>query len=406
MTHWIRGIRIAQRAGTLLRAVGRAIAPVRVVRCGLTVVVIGVASLGLSTSAQRSAHAAAPQVATPSGGPSCPLSVGEQVKAVKAFGEMLPVLRHPRCLNCHGGVDPFSQKHPGADQLDPEIDRMTDREKFEEQCQMCHDGLKGWTTPAEAVFFVRKDDEQLCMQMKGFGATADGFVSHIHDDKGGIQFIATGYAGDRALGEQGLKDYRLVAVKPPGTQAELTAKARKWVAAMGGTYIGSPECGCVMPKIKLEIQHRSKYDPAHPSFRAGWVGFEGDVGFEVTLVPQEGFAGRYRGEASLVRSMNVQFAARGCTGTASQTEHWRFDAEVGQTSATMNLRFGFTTSAEAGSAECRGGGRPQINPRLFHDLDEIEMPLGRGVTKEETLIEANGAAQEWLVVKVLAVPLK
>ena len=161
-----------------------------------------------------------------------------------------------------------------------------------------------------------------------------------------------------------------------------------------------------MPKIKLEIRHRSKCDPAHPSFRAGWVGFEGDVGFEVTLLPQEGFAGRYRGETSLVRSMKVQFAARGCTGTASQTEHWRFFALVDQASATMNLQFGFTTSAESGSAECSGGGSPQINPRLFHDLEEIEMRLDRGVTKEETLKETNGTAQEWLVVKVVAVPLK
>jgi hypothetical protein len=375
------------------------------------VLAIGAAWLGSSISAQRSALAsppAGPPVETVVGGSSCPLSVDDQVKAVTAFGAMLPVFRHPRCLNCHGGVDPMSQQHAGFEQLEPTIDPVTDIERFLAQCQQCHDELPGWRTPGEPRFFVGKDDEEMCLQMKRFEPTAESFISHIHDDHGGVQFIKAGFDGDRALGQQGLKDYDLHAEPPPGTQAELTDKARKWVAAMGGTYAGSPECGCVMPKIKLEIQHRSAHLPASPSFSAGWVGFDGDVNFEIILLPRPLSAGRiYSGEISLVRQMKVQFAAHDCSGTASETEHWFFGAEVDQSSGTMKLTFGFITDGEVGEAECNTRGHishPQINPDLFHELEEIVVPLHIGATKEETLPEEFGRAQEWLVVKVKETP--
>ena len=175
---------------------------------------------------------------------SCPVPLGQQIKAVGAFAEMLPVFRHPRCMNCHGGLDPTSDAHPGADQIEPNPNPL----EFSEQCQQCHDGLPGWRQPGEPVFFVGKSDEELCLQMKRFESTGAKFVEHIENDHHGIQFIAAGFVGDRALGE-GLKDYSLVIEKPPGTQAELTAKARRWVDLLGEGYSASPECGCV---VKLE----------------------------------------------------------------------------------------------------------------------------------------------------------
>lgn len=181
---------------------------------------------------------------------SCPVPLDKQIEAVGAFAEMLPVFRHPRCLNCHGGLDPMSEAHPGADQLEPHPHPLV----FAKQCAQCHDGLPGqgdlpgWRQPGEPVFFVGKSDEELCLQMKKFERTGDEFVEHIHNDHGGIQFIAAGFAGDRALGE-GLKDYGLTIEKPPGTQAELTAKARRWVDLLGDGYSASNECGCV---VKLQ----------------------------------------------------------------------------------------------------------------------------------------------------------
>jgi hypothetical protein len=180
---------------------------------------------------------------------SCPVPLGKQIQAIGAFAEMLPVFRHPRCMNCHGGLDIMSEAHPGADQIEPVSNPLDNQ-----QCFACHDGLldphgnPGWRQPGSPLFFVGKDDEELCLQMKDREKTGDQFVEHIFNDHGEIQFIAAGFAGDRALGE-GLADYSLVVEKPPGTQADLTAKARRWVDLLGEGYSASPECGCV---LKLE----------------------------------------------------------------------------------------------------------------------------------------------------------
>ena len=103
------------------------------------------------------------------------------------------------------------------------------------------------------MFFVGKSDKEICLQMKRFEPTGESFVEHIRNDHNGTQLIAAAFKGDRALGE-GLKDYGLVVEKPPGTQGELTEKARKWVKAMGGQFVGSPECGV------RETQHRFEDD--------------------------------------------------------------------------------------------------------------------------------------------------
>ncbi len=180
-------------------------------------------------------------------GPSCPLTLPEQVKSVKAFAEMMPVFRHPRCTNCHGGENPF---------VEPEIGnhRAGAMEPPDEGCQECHDQLKGWTVPGPPMFFAGRSDEAICMQVKEFAGTGPGFVEHIRHDHGGIQFIAVGFKGDRALDNQSLADHDVVIEKPPGTQEQLTQKARNWVKVMGGEFVGGPECGCVRGKIELTMK--------------------------------------------------------------------------------------------------------------------------------------------------------
>jgi hypothetical protein len=185
-------------------------------------------------------------------GESCPLPVDKQLEAIMAFAEMLPVFRHPRCMNCHGGVDPSSPPHPGAGQLDSDVDPQPNSAEYRAQCEGCHDqllardGSPGWTIPHSSVFFVGKSDEELCSQMKKFSPSGgDHFVEHIYNDHGDTQFIAAGFVGDRALGEDGLAEHRLVAEPPPGTQAELTAKARRWADIVGDGWRPEP-CGCTV----------------------------------------------------------------------------------------------------------------------------------------------------------------
>ncbi len=166
--------------------------------------------------------------------PACPLGVGDQIKAVRAYREMLPVFRHDRCTNCHGGMDVLSDRHPGASGLDDALnprDRLHDadfRREFSDQCTTCHDGLAGWTVPPPGQFFYDRNDEELCQQMKQSEETPELYVGHIRDDHGGIQFfvglaltipaaasivgpvlaaIADGRENDRTQAEQALETF-------------------------------------------------------------------------------------------------------------------------------------------------------------------------------------------------------
>jgi hypothetical protein len=390
----------------------------------LAVGAVGVAYLSPSGTAGRPEpmpyRSAASRILGAKTGASCPLPVSKQVKAVKDFAEMLPVFRHPRCMNCHGGLDPMSDRHPGKDQLDPELTLLSNREKYLEQCQDCHDGLPGWMRPpTEALFFVGKDDEALCLQMKQFEKTGESFVEHIRNDHGDIQFIAAGFAGDRALGAQGLKDNGLVADPPPGTQADLTAKAQKWVDDLEGNYAKSPECGCVVPKIKLEIHHTTESNTPNglPSKVAS------EVKFEVNLLPMgEDKPGGYKGDVSLVRAV-VMTVPSNCTAKESINEHWTFYAIFPPDSDSMQVWRTQITDEPVGAIKCGvrpsggwGGRRlsgktdtvtteESIDAGMLGSGEPFMMPSDSGSTKEFT--EGEGGEDgdlETLSITVLAVP--
>jgi hypothetical protein len=343
------------------------------------------------------------------------LSVSKQVKAVKDFAEMLPVFRHPRCLNCHGGLDPLSDRHPGKDQIS---DLANDRDKFLAECQECHDGLPGWRQPGEPVFFTDKDDETLCLQMKRFEPAGDGFVEHIRNDHGDIQFIAAGFKGDRALGE-GLKDYSLVAEPPPGTQADLTAKAQKWVDDLEGHYADSPECGCVVPKVKLQVHNVMVMEVPNglPSKEAS------DLTFEVNLLPMgEDKPGGYQGDVTVVRRVDVTVPGN-CSVTGNTIkEHWTFYAILRPDSDSMQIWQTQLSDDEEGEVGCRvtasgGWGNRRLsgktenvktkeswNQSILANAEPFMMPSDSGATKEFTDGEAGDPNRETLTIKVLAVP--
>ena len=345
----------------------------RLIPFAVALTALGVAFLSFSTRGQRPALASPPptaarHLARVESGESCRMSLGEQVKAIRAFGEMMPVFLHPRCLNCHGGLDVYSDEHPGASAIADGLDlTLLTRELRDavsrKECEDCHDNIErkdhpsrkgGWMIPNPPVFFVDKkgnpkSTEELCLQMKGMEETPDSFKSHITKDHNTIQFIKAGFAGDRALGDSGLTE-----PKPPGTQAALAAKASKWVKLLDGHWKEPPgrpsdppsKCGCVLPNLKLQVHHRSAIDPTHVSHRAGHVGFSGDAKFEVTLARVHEAQGRiwYKGEKSLIRTLQPYFAAAGCQGTACQAEEWLWSAEVDTASEKMKLLWSFTTS--------------------------------------------------------------
>ncbi len=179
---------------------------------------------------------------------ACPLSPGEEQKAVEKFDEMWPVLHHPRCLNCHGGVRPRLPVNQGNHRLGGQVTGINQIEK----CQECHDGLPGWDTAPEGFFFTGKSARDLCMQFKRFEGSPTAFVKHIYNDKGGTAFTVTAFKGDRALNEmaqdlvtEAHPDHPFQAEPPPMSHGEFVQIGSDWANLVGEKgWKATPDCGC------------------------------------------------------------------------------------------------------------------------------------------------------------------
>ena len=204
----------------------------------------------------------------------CPLSEKQQEDSIQKFTEMMPTFTHPRCINCHGAMNPFAAntKHMGGriglkfkeiiehdDILGKDIKLVVpdveDPDVFLKRCQDCHSaftGSRGWTIPPVQLYFVGKDSIQLCKQMKReFSARLIEFVEHLdHDELG---FIQEAFRGTRGLDENGQATYlnetgKEFKPEPPTiTQAAFVEQGKAWLEAIGyhgeGTK-GGLTCGC------------------------------------------------------------------------------------------------------------------------------------------------------------------
>ena len=81
------------------------------------------------------------------------------------------------------------------------------------------------------MLWVGKDDEQLCISVKGFEENADSFISHIRCDHGEIEFVTAAFEGMRGLDSATMDLYDVVEERPPSSMAELIARpagGRSW----------------------------------------------------------------------------------------------------------------------------------------------------------------------------------
>ena len=143
------------------------------------------------------------------GPPVCPLSTAQTDKSIETFGKIFPVLtQEPRCVNCHGGVNPFIEgvgnpSDPAASRFEHGGGKMDE----DTDCSSCHDTLapkrdgkpSSWHIPGPAIFFIGKDAETLCMQMHDEFRNAAEFIGHFEDDNGKDNFVGTAFMGNRGL---------------------------------------------------------------------------------------------------------------------------------------------------------------------------------------------------------------
>ena len=91
---------------------------------------------------------------------------------------------------------------------------------------------------------------------------------------------------------------------------QLIAQGTKWARLVGDHWKDSPECGCVLPKIKLKVEHTWVFDTPGgvPSRQAS------DARFEVKLEPYgEDRPNYFQGQISLERPVDTRVPAS-CRG--------------------------------------------------------------------------------------------
>jgi hypothetical protein len=162
-------------------------------------------------------------------------------EALGMFGEMMPVFTSPRCVNCHGGVNPFRGDTHAVGPIDvpvaPNGDMVTD-DKSRAACQECHTaGNNQWRTAPSSISFVGKDVLALCRQMRGGNAGA-AFVSHIAGD----DLIGLAFVGQKGIGDDSA--FAPVAAEPPPmSRDDMVAAANHWVtdgkAGCGSAWNGT-----------------------------------------------------------------------------------------------------------------------------------------------------------------------
>ena len=181
--------------------------------------------------------------AIPESNAACSLTKPKKLEAVLAWEAMMPVFRHPRCTNCHGGVNPavaFLQGgHRGG-----AVTAST-------ACDDCHSLLQGWRVPDPILHFTTKTNRELCIFIKRLMPQSPGvFVEHIEFEPGNPHFIKQAFLGDKALNTVGevtlMDEFGIPAQRepPPGSHARLIQLATDWGRKVGRAWADSPECGC------------------------------------------------------------------------------------------------------------------------------------------------------------------
>lgn len=356
---------------------------------------------------------------------SCPLNSRQKVRAVKAFKGLAPIFQEPRCLNCHGAVNPFSRDggHGGGyidiqeetkkflqlpdfqsalttgsdptgsitaktiaglkemaesptEISDNDLIRRKAFDPMRKVCKECH--IFSWVIPMRHNHFVGRSAKQMCVHMKTSSLTnqPDLFLRHMQDD----ELVLEGFKGRKGLLESG------TAEPPQMSFATLTKYANDWVDAMGGKFHQPPDCGCTAEGIVLEVHHLIKADPP-PRSNIGQALFDGSVQFEILLQPHPHAEGLFLGEVDVVRPMivrHVRPAANSCSGSGSQTEHWLVTAHVDPKSESMTVEFGYVTSKEQASWTCTGPAGTSTD-KLYVDLpgnlESLQMSLKTGSKK-------------------------
>jgi hypothetical protein len=164
---------------------------------------------------------------------------------IELFAKMMPVFSHPRCVNCHGGVNPYDidASTPVAD-IDPTIRIEMDfgpglvvhgggATSAGEDCDDCHTDANRWHLAPRDLRFAGKTTKQLCdLQSAAVAQLGRGqYLGHLSGDA----LIGLAFAGKRG-GASGHAD------RPGMSRDDFVQAAAEWIAtgrASCGGWVGT-----------------------------------------------------------------------------------------------------------------------------------------------------------------------
>jgi hypothetical protein len=309
----------------------------------------------------------------------CPLSDKQQEDSIQKFSEMMPTFTHPRCINCHGAMNPFAANtnHVGG-RIGPKfkeimvhddilgkdiklvVPDLEDPDGFSKRCQDCHSaftGSRGWTIPPVKVYFVGKDAVQLCKQMKSqFGGELQEFINHLdHDELG---FIQEAFRGTRGLDDNGQATYLNETGKefrhesPPTSPEAFVTQGKAWLEAMdyhGAGTRGGLTCGCEPHHYVLKGSADIVwfYTPGTP-FLMGHADLEIPIEFN----DDGSFTGETKQDVSFSGTTDV--GGTKCSWTMVDTgQIWKAKGNIDQRGG-MNVTFTIISPASDYTGVCTG----------------------------------------------------
>jgi len=339
--------------------------------------------------------------------PVCPLSDKQQQDSQREFAFLEKMIKSdpPRCINCHGGVQPLepNTNHMGGRQkpIFNKKGRIDIQATAMERCILCHD--QPWFAPAANDFWVGRTTAQLCKQLKKhFNNGATAFLGHFKNDV----FADIGFTGTRALNDVAQLIYEGEAGKPykpepPSFEKKvLIGSVLIFIEANGGKFQGDESCGCEPHHYAFKVSADSGF--SNPALFQG--SYKGHADFKIPI--------KFNDDGSFGGETKVDFSYSGtsqgedftCSHTMlSQGEIWKATGKVDDR-GEMRVTFTIKTPPAQIKGECTGsfgtipsngtipGGEWSTNADLFAVVGETtaqewKNPEGGFLNVQFTIIE-------------------
>jgi cytochrome c553 len=362
----------------------------------------------------------------------CPLTDEKPDEAIIAFSRMMPALSHPRCSNCHGGVNPFSENggHAGGEvkignlaerwlkdrlALIADLTRENGAKLTQQQIKNAEDALrtiesaKGESLSVDAIAgilaeggleqavaagacaschahqpvhwrvassrFAGLSQKQMCESFqKHRDVTSPAeFVEHMSRDP--LEFIPVAFEGTRALtpfGQAIYKEVRGRAYAPePIASTSRTAMNRAafdWGTALGGKFRKPASCGCEKKTYKLDIHIKFIVDY---DSGAEWGNVGADQKFQLPIKFIEEGKFVAKGATTLKNVVDSGVGADSCAVEQAGDEDWALDGVIDPATNEMTIAGSVTTRMKPAMLVCNVDGKriTQVVPGMERTED-------------------------------------